>query len=225
MTPAETQRAREAWHDLLGSWCVDTVRADKAFEDVCKRYAEPGRFYHTLEHVMEVLATVESLAAHAENLNAVRLAAWLHDVFYNSKASDNEERSAQYSERLCQELAIPESARVAALMRKTKTHESEADADAQVLIDADLAILGASESVYRDYTRKIALEYAWVPEVLYRKGRRHVLEKFLSRPGIYHFLSQLEEPARRNVAAEIAELKPFKRFRSALATCQRLFRR
>jgi predicted metal-dependent HD superfamily phosphohydrolase len=176
------------------------------FEEIVQAYSGPGRFYHTLDHVMDVLNTVERLAALARNLNAVKLAAWLHDVIYDSKASDNEERSARYAERLCEELAIPEGHLVAALIRRTKTHVAEDDADAQVLIDADLAILGASEAVYRDYAEKIRQEYAWVPESEYRQGRRRVLESFLSRPRLLHFLGQLEEPARRNLEAEVSRL-------------------
>jgi hypothetical protein len=67
------------------------------------------------------------------NLNAVKLAAWLHDVIYESKASDNEERSAEYAERLCEELAIPEGQQVAALVRMTKTHDAGDDVDGQML--------------------------------------------------------------------------------------------
>lgn len=80
------------------------------------------------------------------------------------------------------------------------------DVDAQVLLDADLAILGASEMEYQAYADKIRREYAWVPEPDYRKGRRQVLEKFLTRPKIYHLLTHLEEPARRNLGREIARL-------------------
>jgi predicted metal-dependent HD superfamily phosphohydrolase len=201
-------QARDLWQALLGAWSVDPALADRTLEEIAEAYSDPGRFYHTLDHVMEVLTTVESLASHARNLNAVGRAAWLHDVIYDSKASDNEERSAQYAERLCEELAIPEGPQVAALIRKTKTHEAGKDADAQVLIDAHLAILGASESVYRDYAEKIRQEYAWVPEPEYRQGRQRVLESFLARPRIYHFLGQLEEVARRNLAAEISRPAP-----------------
>ena len=197
---------RRKWHDLLRAWAVDPALADRTFEEVREHYAGPGRFYHTLDHVETVLETVESLGSYARNLNAVKLAAWLHDVIYDSKASDNEERSADYAERLCEKLSIPEGRLVASLIRKTKTHDAGGDADAHVLIDADLAILGASESVYRTYAEKIRQEYAWVPEPDYRKGRRRVLENFLSRPRIFHFLSRREEPARRNIAAEIARL-------------------
>ena len=85
----------------------------------------------------------------------------------------------------------------------TKTHDAVDDPDAQVLLDADLAVLGASEADYRVYAEAIRREYAWVAEADYRVGRRRVLESFLARPRIYHLLVDLEAPARRNLAAEI----------------------
>jgi predicted metal-dependent HD superfamily phosphohydrolase len=198
---------RRKWHELLRAWAVDSTQADRTFEDVYKQYAGPGRYYHTLDHVQNVLETVECLGPHARNLNAIKLAAWLHDVIYDSKASDNEERSADYAERLCEQLAIPESRLVAALIRKTKTHDAgEKDPDAQVLIDADLAILGASEPAYQAYAEQIRSEYAWVPEPAYRTGRTQILERFLARPRIYHLLGSLEDSAHRNLAAEINRL-------------------
>jgi predicted metal-dependent HD superfamily phosphohydrolase len=195
------------WHDLLGAWAVTPHLADETFADVCKHYAKPGRFYHTLDHVENVLESVESLGSHARNLKAVKLAAWLHDVIYDSRAPDNEERSAEYAERLCEGLSIPAGRLVASFILKTKTHDvGDDDPDAQVLIDSDLAILGASEPAYRTYAAKIRQEYAWVPEPDYRTGRRQVLERFLTRPTIFHLLVDLEKPARRNIAAEIARL-------------------
>ncbi len=197
---------RQKWHDLLHVWAVDPSLADQAFEEIRGHYAGPGRFYHTLAHIQTVLETVGNLDSKARNPNAVRLAAWLHDVIYDSKASDNEERSADYSERLCEKFTIPEGRLVAALIRKTKTHDAGGDADAHVLIDADLAILGASEPVYQAYCERIRQEYAWVPESDYRQGRRRILQNFLSRPMIFHLLRRLEDPARRNITAEIAQL-------------------
>jgi predicted metal-dependent HD superfamily phosphohydrolase len=92
------------------------------------------------------------------------------------------------------------------LILKTKTHDAGDDPDAKVLLDADLAILGANENAYRYYAQQIRKEYDWVPEPEYRSGRQQVLTKFLARPRIYHFLNPLEKPARRNIAAEIAQL-------------------
>jgi predicted metal-dependent HD superfamily phosphohydrolase len=135
------------------------------------------------------------------------LAVWLHDVIYDSRAADNEERSAEYGERLCQQLSIPEGRVVASLILKTKTHEAGDDPDAKLLLDADLVILGASESAYRDYAANIRREYVWVPESDYRQGRRRILEHFLKRPRIYYFLTGLEGPARSNIAGEINNMK------------------
>jgi predicted metal-dependent HD superfamily phosphohydrolase len=197
---------RHKWYDLLVAWGVDRMLSDAAFEDICKHYTTPGRLYHTLDHIGAMLVTVDSLASFARNLNAVKLAVWLHDVIYDSRASDNEERSAEYAEDLCSKLAIPEDRVVSSLILKTKTHEAGGDPDAQVLLDADLAILGASELAYCFYADQIRMEYVWVPEPDYRKGRRQVLDRFLARPRIFHFLVHLEESARRNIAGEITRL-------------------
>lgn len=194
------------WRLLLSQWNVSPVVADCMFEDLRERYSGPERFYHTLDHAVGVVSTVDSLQAHAMHVNAVKLAAWLHDVIYDSRAADNEERSAEYAERLCQELAISEGRIVGDLIRVTKRHEAGDDADTRVLLDADLAVLGASDQVYHEYAQNIRREYAWVPDAEYRAGRRRVLEHFLSRPRIYYFLVHLEGPARRNLAAEIDRL-------------------
>jgi predicted metal-dependent HD superfamily phosphohydrolase len=197
---------RRQWRDLLAAWAVDPSRAEREFGALCTHYGEPGRFYHTLDHIRNVLDTVGYLGGHARNRNAVILAAWLHDVIYDSRATDNEARSARYAEALCESLSIPEGSRVAALILKTRTHDAADDPDTQVLLDADLGILGASESDYRQYAEQIRQEYAWVPESDYRTGRRQVLSRFLTRPRIYHLLTHLEAPARRNLEAEIARL-------------------
>lgn len=195
---------RQVWIDLLRLWRIPAIDARREYDDLCGQYAEPGCFYHTLDHVEDVLTTIETLTSFATHPAAVKLAGWLHDVIYESRASDNEERSADYAEKLCERLSIPEGHRVAALILKTKTHEAGSDVDAQVLLDADLSILGADEPTYRDYAEKIRREFDWVPEPQFRLGRRQVLERFLSRPRIFHLLTSLEVPARRNIAAEIA---------------------
>jgi predicted metal-dependent HD superfamily phosphohydrolase len=184
---------RERWRVLLAAWNIDSAGADAGFLDIAHRHAEPGRFYHTLDHVEAVLATVDRLAGHARDLRSVRLAAWLHDVVYDSRASDNEERS--------------DGERVASLILTTKTHEPGDDPDAMVLLDADLAVLGGDDADYRHYADAIRREYAWVPETDYRAGRRRVLERFLAKPAIFRLLHSKEASARRNLAAEIERLR------------------
>lgn len=196
----------DEWLALLDVWSVNPVIARETFEDVCQRYNEPSRYYHTLDHIRTVLKTVENLESQARDPNAVRLAAWLHDVVYDSRGSDNERRSADYAVGLCEKLFIRGSGRIESLILKTGTHDAAGDPDAQVLLDADCAVLGACGDIYRAYAENIRREYAWMAEPDYRAGRRKVLESFLARPVIYYFLTHLEGPARLNMAAEIDRL-------------------
>ena len=96
------------------------------------------------------------------------------------------------------------------LILNTKNHQAPpADIDSQILLDADLAILGASELEYKTYAQGIRQEYAWVADELYRVGRRQVLQNFLQRDRIYltpQLFGKLEARARLNLQAEIATL-------------------
>src|SRR4051794_24453011 len=114
-TSMET-RLKQEWEGLLRTWSVRSALVNPAFDDISVRYGEPHRFYHTLTHIQNVLATVESMSSLAKDIRTVKLAAWLHDVIYDSKASDNEDRSANYAQALCSRLAIPAGAEVASLI-------------------------------------------------------------------------------------------------------------
>jgi predicted metal-dependent HD superfamily phosphohydrolase len=200
-------RMRQEWQTLLENWDVDSSLANQEFDELSRKYGGADRAYHTLDHVEHVLGVVHQLADRADDRLPVELAAWLHDVVYDSRASDNEERSAAYAVRLCHELRIPCAEKAAELILKTKTHEAGGDPSAEILLDADLAILGAGETEYLDYTARIRQEYAWVPEDEYRSGRTFVLNRFLSWPAIYHYLVELEAPARRNLVRETTSLQ------------------
>src|SRR5690242_20725665 len=110
-----------------------------------------------------MLKTVDVLSDHCRDRGAVRLAAWYHDAVYDSHATDNEERSADMARSALSRLRVPgdrvES--VARLILATKTHQTDGDPDAAVLLDADLAILGSEPEQYDRYAKAIRREYAW----------------------------------------------------------------
>ena len=81
--------------------------------------------------------------------------------------------------------------------------------DAQLLVDIDLAILGAAPARFDEYERQVRNEYAHVPDEAFREGRRRVLQQFLARPVIYRTAPAhrtLERRARANLARSIAAL-------------------
>lgn len=205
----------DAWRDLTAALGTEEHAAQAVFGDLYRRYSEPGRFYHTLTHIAQVLGEIERGAptVGATDLLNLRLAAWFHDVVYDSRAGDNEAQSAEYARETLGRLGLTDeiTARVGQLILATKTHDAEeGDADCQLLLDADLAILGADEGVYRAYQGAIRKEYAWVPDEAYRAGRARVLGSFLLRPRIFRTpaFAALEERARTNLRHERRQLQP-----------------
>jgi predicted metal-dependent HD superfamily phosphohydrolase len=197
------------WRRLLLPFHAPEPAVTAALTDLAARYSEPSRHYHNLTHLREVLEVISNLGSADPDAPVVRLAAWFHDAVYDSRAKDNEERSADLAEAVLTRLGLPPGlvANVERLVLLTKTHSAEPDdREGQLLLDADLAILGAEESRYDDYARAIRREYAWVAEDAYRGGRRRVLEAFLKRPRLY-FADALfrshEERARRNLRREL----------------------
>lgn len=200
------------WQHTLQSFGVGQVAAEKAFNRLVAAYSTPGRYYHTLKHVDCVLNTIHILQGYTNNLATVQLAAWFHDVVYDTEAQDNEQKSADYAFELLSNLGIPESTitTVTRLILNTKDHKAAVDdCDSQVLLDADLAILATNPVQYLEYAHAIRQEYSWVAEADYITGRQKILERFLQRSPIYFtpLMSEFAEPfARGNIQGEIQSL-------------------
>jgi len=181
-------------------------------DDLLARWSEPHRHYHTVDHLTSVLTVVDEYAERAPDPDAVRLAAWFHDAVYNPRRMDNEEASALLAEATLPELDVPPErvAEVARLVRLTASHDPMGgDRNACLLMDADLAILAASPDSYRAYAEAVRREYAHVPDDAFTAGRAAVLRNLLDLRRLFHttLLRQLwEEPARQNIARELAAL-------------------
>ena len=92
----------------------------------------------------------------------------------------------------------------------TREHLPQPTPDANLLLDFDLAILGATWEEYQKYSQQIREEYCMYPDAAYRQGRRQVLQHFLSREYIYHtplMRRKLEFQARQNVTQEMLLLE------------------
>lgn len=174
-----------------------------------QRYGEPHRRYHTRAHLAAVLDLVDELAGHAEDPDAVRIAAWFHDAVYDPERADNEDRSARLAARMLTDTDLPDAvvARVVRLVELTATHAPEEDdRDGQVLCDADLAVLGAAPEQYAAYAAAVREEYAFVPDEFFRAGRAEVLNGLLALPRLFHTPAareRFEERARGNMRTEL----------------------
>ncbi|MGZ8743621.1 MAG: HD domain-containing protein [Nocardioides sp.] len=175
-------------------------------------YGEDRRRYHDLTHLAEVLDHVATLAAEADDAEAVVLAAWFHDAVYDG-AGDDEERSAVLAEAELAAAGVPPDRvlEVARLVRLTATHRPEPDdRNGQVLSDADLAVLAADEERYAGFVAGVRAEYAHVPDGHFRRGRAAVLRELLAKPTLFHTAAARdlwEDRARANVIRELAGLE------------------
>ncbi|MFJ8655222.1 hypothetical protein ACIRNU_23015 [Streptomyces rochei] len=183
-------------------------------DNLLARWREPQRRYHTLAHLTAVLDHIDVLEEHADDPDAVRLAAWFHDAVYLPERSENEERSARLAERALPEAGVPagRTAEVARLVRLTVSHApAEDDRDGQVLCDADLAILASPPSAYAAYTAAVRQEYHFVPDDAFREGRAAILRRLLALPALFHTphgRRAWEATARYNLTGELEMLSP-----------------
>jgi predicted metal-dependent HD superfamily phosphohydrolase len=167
------------------------------------------RGYHDTRHLAEVLDRLEELAGAGEtfDVQAVALAAWFHDAVYDGQEGA-EERSARWALRAL--APLPAADEVARLVRLTEDHQpADDDANGRALSDADLAILAARPERYAEYTADVRLEYAHVPDDLFRFGRAAVLQRLLAKPTLFHTAHarrHWENPARANIQAELDHL-------------------
>ncbi len=204
-----THKLFAKWWQLLESLQVEEIAAKQVFNQLVAAYSSPGRYYHTLEHIQHVLDTIDTFKHQMQDFSAVQFAAWFHDVIYDTQAQDNEQQSASYAAEFLKHLGLSDRiiTKTTSLILNTKHHQAEPDDfDAQVLLDADLAILGSNPQHYRQYALLIRQEYAWLADTEFLTGRKQVLQQFLHRDRIY--LTQLmfwklESTARKNLKAEL----------------------
>lgn len=210
MTQPEIE-IRRAWRHVVGSGHDGYVDA------LLIRYGEPHRYYHTATHVMMVIRGVHDVAAMTGCQPSVEVvaAALDHDAVYDPRSTDNEHVSAALATADLGEIGWPgdRCAVASNLIEATAGHtitQDHADLEMAILLDADLAILGAEPHSYQAYVNGVRAEYYFVDDEHWRSGRGRVLRGFLDRPRLFiteYMHNELEHRARANLEAELATLR------------------
>jgi predicted metal-dependent HD superfamily phosphohydrolase len=209
---------RAAWHRSFGPTHPDLL------DSLLARLREPHRRYHTAVHVVWVLRhlhhLVEAGARLADrghvtepvgvDLDAVHLAALYHDAVYDPLRADNEAISARLAVEAAEQMGWPpERCHVVHELVMATAGHVPADTAQALLVDADLAILGAEPAQYTAYVNGVRSEYAHIDAQSWRTGRAAVLQRFLDVPAVYStdiMRHEREARARANMAAELAAL-------------------
>ena len=197
-----TQRWHATWHALGAAPLPDLLA------DLLARYAEPQRHYHTVQHLKECLDCFDTVSQHAQRPAEVELGLWFHDAVYDVHAHDNEAASADLARAAIADPALGE--RIAALVMATRHGEplAHSDTDALLLVDVDLAILGAPAPRFAEYERQVRAEYAYVPDALFAQARAQIMGQFARRDPLFQsapMRARFEAQARLNLARYLAE--------------------
>ena len=183
--------------------------------DLRRRYDEPGRAYHNWRHIEELLSQFDSNAATIEHPFAFKLAILFHDAIYDPRAADNEARSAALFEATmagaagADDIACGRDLILATHKHTTSAVERRFAADAELFLDMDLSILGATVGRFDAYDAAIREEYSFVPIATYRERRAEILKTFLARPRLYltdDYHGRLNRMARTNLQRAIDRL-------------------
>lgn len=201
--------AGESWAAVAARY-VDPSAAARSGTELDRRYAEPHRRYHTAAHAAAVVRDATWLAGQVglgrSEADVVVLAACAHDVVYDADPGNDERASAEWARTHLAGSSVAEP--VARMVLATVDHRAE-DAATQVLLDADLAILGAPVATYAGYVTAVRAEYAAVPDAAWRQGRGDVLRGLLDRVPLYRTAAareRWEDAARRNLRDELGTL-------------------
>jgi predicted metal-dependent HD superfamily phosphohydrolase len=176
-------------------------------------YEQPQRKYHTLQHLAECLSLFDEYAGLADEPGETGIALWFHDAVYDVRASNNENKSAEWAEAELQqaEVARERIERITQMILATRHDMLPRGQDQALLVDIDLAILGAARPRFMEYEAQIRAEYAWVPEDIFKQKRSAVLRKLLARKPLYatpELRELLEHHAKANLAYSLQLLDP-----------------
>lgn len=210
---------------LMARFNVPASRAERAFERVIEGYRNPPRFYHTIDHVADVLAHLDWAAEHVANvtalpaddrqtfLDSIELAIWYHDIVYDAAAHDNEAESAKFMVEEAEKLRIdPATVREAAqAILITADHSSAKTLAERMIADCDLHSLGVSWEQFAHNSAMIRKEYAHVPEAAFFEGRKKFMASLLDKAPLYKtkaFVDRYEQQAEDNIKRLIATPTP-----------------
>jgi predicted metal-dependent HD superfamily phosphohydrolase len=198
----------KSW-DLL--WFRMGALVPPSFSLVQDAYTEPHRHYHTFDHINACLGHLEQHADLAENLDAVEYAIWMHDVVYDTHASDNEAQSADLAVRLLKDSGAKIDAElVRAMIMATQHHNCLEANDIALVCDLDLSVLALPSSEYARYVEAVRAEYAWVPEPFFNESRGAFLRRTLEQPTLFQhsrLAARWDQRARENLTLELADIK------------------
>jgi len=198
---------KEIFFKLAAKYTNNSVLIEKLWKEINKYYSDTGRHYHNLQHLENLLIQLQEVKDKILNWDALVFSIFYHDIIYKPTKNNNEEKSTELAVKRLTEINVSPViiSKCAEMILATKKHEHYNDTDINYFTDADLSILGQSWDEYKKYFTQIRKEYSLYPDMIYKPGRRKVLDHFLQMQRIFktdHFYERLEIRAKENLIKE-----------------------
>lgn len=198
------------WNNLWRQFGVSEPEPG-LLSSLLERYREAHRRYHTLQHLDACLAHFDAVREQAQHAEEVELALWFHDAIYQVRDASNEVLSAEWASSALLKVHVDTQSarRVHALIMVTNHQTEPRTPDEALLLDIDLAILGAPPAQFDAYEKQVREEFASIPEDAFRSGRRKILTMFMDRAPIYRtpgFRQRFEQQAKLNLGKSLSAL-------------------
>jgi predicted metal-dependent HD superfamily phosphohydrolase len=192
------------WRALAGE------SADALGEALIRAWGEAQRHYHDESHLIWLLDEADRRSALIRDPAFVGYAIWFHDAVYEPGRPDNEQVSADWARQsLTHDAALAE--RVGRVIEQTKKHNGgDADGDAALFLDMDVAILGEPWEAYCRYAAGVRRELSMYPDGAFAAGRGRFLEQQLEHPRTFRtdlYEAERGETARANMRWELEEMR------------------
>jgi predicted metal-dependent HD superfamily phosphohydrolase len=226
MRDAQVMQLRDRFMRLVASTLDHQVIASGWFEILLGLYQSKGRYYHTLDHIADLLARLDARdhSGLMGNRLEIEMAIWFHDAIYDVRSTTNEDDSAQLAASFFATVGIAPAkmidhgvlryrdnsifaGRVLDAIEATKHTGVEVIAHgARVMLDLDLAGLADPWERFDENNAKIRREYAIYNDEQWRWGRAKFVTSILARPHIFYGQRELEKPARENLQRHLRDL-------------------
>jgi predicted metal-dependent HD superfamily phosphohydrolase len=216
MTNPAPQRLRDALRYVTAGHDADARLIEAEAAQIEALYGAEGRYYHTLDHAIDV-AERSWILAKADGLVETKVrelvaAALYHDIIYTPGALENEERSAAYAIDSLPVMGVKSQEflfNVYDYVMATKYHDPVGREEA-VISDADLWLMGEDWYTWANARTNVFREFgadpnrSLAPAWLYR-GRVEFLEELAGRDRLFFTgrTGAREVKARANIAHEL----------------------
>jgi predicted metal-dependent HD superfamily phosphohydrolase len=149
-------------------------------DDVIKEWDKDWRYYHDKFHLFKLIDDINWLQIPDKSKNILYLVALFHDIVYDTKKFDNEEKSAEYFLSVLPEgFSISVSNSVYSCIIETKTHKPTSRLS-KIFCELDMSIIKSKYEDLLKWENGIWLEYSHYGKDNYKKGRIGFLKSLLN---------------------------------------------